>query len=92
MNDLKERMCSLGREVLQAGRQFRTAGRNPDVPPKQALLDLQQRLDHLRQATWDARKLCDPYLVPFRCDLERPMTRTLTERIVRVVDAQRRTA
>ncbi len=92
MNDLKQRMRSLGREVLQAGRQFVHAGRNPGVPPKQALLELQQRLDHLRQGIWDARKLCDPYLVPFKPEFDSPMTRTLTERIVRVVDAQKRTA
>jgi hypothetical protein len=92
MTDLKKRMREIRRELLQASRRFVDAGQDKSVPPRRALLELQQHLDHLRQAIWDARKLCDPHLVPFPHDPVSAATSTLAERILRVVDARKKTA
>lgn len=92
MSDLKKRMHDIRRELLQASRRFAKGMRDPKVPPKRALLELQQHLDHLRQAIWDARKLCDPHLVPFPHDPVPTDSSTLAERILRVVDARKKTA
>jgi len=92
MNDLRKRMLALSRELREIGRQFARAQRRDSVPSKQLLLDLQQRLDNLRQAVWDTRKLCDPYLVASRRDPPDPPTATLAERILRFVDSRKKTA
>lgn len=92
MTDLKKHMRALRLELLEAGRQFARAERAGNVAPKQLLLELQQRLDHLRQTIWDARKLCDPYLVPRPRDLNPVTARTLAERIVTLVDARKQSA
>ncbi len=92
MNDLKSRMRALRRELLDAARQVTQAERTGGAPPKQILLELQQRLDHLRQSIWDARKLCDPYLVPKPRDLNPITAKTFAERIVNLVDARKRSA
>ena len=92
MTDLKKRMQALRLELLDAGRQFARAERTGAIPPKQLLLDLQRRLDHLRQAIWEARKLCDPYLVPYRKDLSQITNSTFAERIVHLVDARKESA
>jgi len=92
MTDVKKRMRALRLELVDAGRQFGRAERDATIPPKQILLDLQHRLDHLRLAIWDIRKLCDPYLVPYRRDGSLPSTRTFAERIVTFVDAKKESA
>ncbi len=92
MTDLKKRMRALRRELLDAARQFTRAERDGDTPPRQVLLELQQRLDHLRQAIWDARKLCDPYLLPRPRDLNPVTAKTFAERIVNLVDAKKQSA
>lgn len=92
MSELQEHMRRLRRELLEAAGQFVRSGRDPKVPARRTLLELQQRLDHLRQAIWDARKLCDPNLRPFPRDAERPAPPTLTERIVHVIDERKKTA
>ncbi len=92
MTDLKKRMQALRLELLDAARQFARAERAGATPPKQLLLDLQRRLDHLRQAIWEARKLCDPYLVPYRKDFSQITNTTFAERIVHLVDARKESA
>lgn len=92
MDDLKQRMQALRAELLEAGRQFSRATRAGKTPPKQILLELQRRLDHLRQAIWDARKLCDPHLVPYRRDLSQITHKTFAERIVHLIDRRKESA
>lgn len=92
VNALHERMLAVRRLLQQSARQFAAATADADASPRQALLQLQKHMDHLRQAIWDARKLCDPNLVPFPCNPEPEVTQTLAERVVLVIDARKKTA
>lgn len=92
MSRLERDMQGLRRELLRAARELVKSGRDPKVPVKRAFYELQQRLDHLRQAIWDARKLCDPTLMPFPRAPEPRAPRTLTERVVHVIDERQKTA
>lgn len=90
MQDLRKQMRMVAKELRAAERRFSNALRDRSEPPKQTLLDLQRRLDDLRQGIWEARKLCDPHLVapiPSR-DLE--TSSTLAERILQIVDLKRK--
>ena len=91
MSDLKKCMRGLRDELHEAAREFAKAERE-GTAPKQVLLELQHRLDHLRQSIWDVRKLCDPYLVPYRREPSPGTTRTFAERIVNLVDARKQSA
>ena len=86
-NALDQRMFDLRRDLQQAAQQFAAAATDTGVAPRQALLQLQKHMDHLRQAIWEARKLCDPHLMPAPTVPEPGITRTLAERIVLVMDA-----
>lgn len=90
MQDLPKQMRTVARELQGAERQFSRALRDRSQPPKQTLLDLQRRLDDLRQEIWEARKLCDPYLVGSKPRPGAEVAATLAERIVQIVDLRRK--
>ncbi len=54
------------------------------------LLEMQRKLDVLREAVWEARKTCDPNLTPPHIAFV-PRDASLTERVVFLVDKSRKT-
>ncbi len=90
MQDLRKRMRMVAKELQAAERRFSRSLRDRSEPPKTALLDLQRRLDNLRQGIWEARKLCDPHLVAPKPSCEAEPSSTLAERIVQIVDLKRK--
>ncbi len=91
MQELRKRMRNLAAE-LQAAEQRFSAQCKALESADRVLLELQQRLDHLRQGIWEARKLADPRLAPPRLEPGPGALATLAERILRVVDAQKKSA
>ena len=85
-------MRKLAKELHEAERRFTRDLRDRSEPPKEMLLDLQRRLDQLRQGIWEARKLCDPYLVGSKPEFAAESAATLAERILNLVDSRKRTA
>ncbi len=91
MQEIRKRMRSLATE-LQAAEQRYSAQCQGAEPADRVLLELQRRLDHLRNGIWEARKIADPRLAPFRHEPLAGDSATLAERILQFVDAQKKTA
>ncbi len=89
MQDLRKALRALADEIDRLALDYRRALLKKDMAPKQLLFDFQQRLDHTRQRFWDARKLCDPFLVGARRPEIDPAASSLAERVLRFVDEQR---
>lgn len=91
MQELRRRMRALAAELQVAEQRFTGQCDSLDLADA-ALLELQKRLDHLRQGVWEARKLTDPRLVSPRLEPLVGSSATLAERILRFVDSQKKSA
>ena len=91
MHELRKRMRNLAAE-LQATEQRFSAQCKALESADRVLLELQQRLDHLRKGIWEARKLADPRLVAPHLEPGVGGSATLAERILRFVDSRKKSA
>ncbi len=90
MQDLRQQMRKVAKELQAAEYRFSRSLRDRSQPPKEVLLELQRRLDGLRQGIWEARKLCDPYLVGSKPQPYTDAAETLAERVLHFVDRRKR--
>ncbi|HVP44617.1 MAG TPA: hypothetical protein VMS96_14395, partial [Terriglobales bacterium] len=82
MQELEKRMRNLASELQTAEQRF-SAQCEAIESADRVLLELQQRLDHLRKGIWEARKLADPRLAAPRLEPAVGSSSTLAERILR---------
>ncbi len=91
MQELRKRMRALASE-LQAAEQRYSAQCKGLESADRVLLELQRRLDQIRNKIWEARKLADPRLAALRPEPVVGHSSTLAERILHLVDSQKKSA
>lgn len=91
MQELRKRMRELAAQLQNAEQRF-SAQCEALESADRILLELQRRLDHIRNRIWEARKLADPRLAPFRPEPKVGDAASLAERILLFVDSKKKSA